>query len=269
MATKLQLLRPARPLVAALLALVAFRPAPGPSTRQTREVAAFAEVQLSTSVTVVVRQGSPQQVVVEAASEDLPKLQTEVVAGKLRIERVRPGTHGGLLSGWDDKASQLAGPATVYVTLPTVRGLAVSSSGRLEAESIEGQRVRLAVSGSGQLRVAQLQAAQVRASLSSSGQVAVQQLRADTLEASVSGSGSLVAAGTCAYSDLGLSSSGRLDATSLAVQSCQARLSGSGSCLVNVARTLDARLSGSGSLLVSGNPQINSRVSGSGRVRQR
>jgi hypothetical protein len=255
------LLFPVSPLLVS--ALLAFRPAAEP--RETRELPAFTAVQLSTSITVVVRQGSPQRVEVEAAPEDRLRLATTVINGQLRIS-TEPDKEAGLKKLWQD--SPRLGPATVYVTVPTVRRLAVSSSGRLQADTLSASNLALAVSSSGRLLVGQVQAGRVRAMLSSSGQLGIRQLRADTLEAAVSSSGDLTAAGTCAYSSLGISSSGRLNTSGLAVEACQARISGSGSCQVNVARTLDARLSSSGSLLVSGHPQINSHISGSGRVRQ-
>jgi hypothetical protein len=239
-------------------ALSAFRPAT--DTRELRELPAFTSVRLSTSVTVIVRQGSPQRVVVEAPSGDLSHLATTVVNGQLRIS-TESGERAGLKALWQD--SRHLGPTTVYVTLPTVRGLTVSSSGRLRADSLR------APSSSGQLQVGDVQAGRVRALLSSSGELGIRQLRADTLEANVSSSGSLTAAGTCAHSSVGVSSSGTLNTAELAVETCEARVSGSGDCQVNVARTLEARLSSSGSVLVSGHPQVTSRVSGSGRVRLR
>jgi hypothetical protein len=243
-------------------ALSAFRPAT--DTRELREVPAFTSVRLSTSVTVIVRQGSPQRVVVEAAATDLSHLTTTVADGQLRIS-TEQGEKAGLKALWQD--SRHLGPTTVYVTLPTVRGLAVSSSGHLRADTLRASSLALAVSSSGHLQVGEVQAGRVRAMLSSSGQLGIRQLRADTLLAGVSSSGNLTAAGTCAYSSVGISSSGTLNTAGLAVETCQARVSGSGDCQVNVARTLEARISGSGSVLVSGHPQITSRVSGSGRVR--
>jgi hypothetical protein len=255
-----------RSFVALLLVstLSAFRPAT--DTRELREVPAFTSVRLSTSVTVIVRQGSPQRVVVEAPSGDLSHLATTVVNGQLRIS-TESGERAGLKALWQD--SRHLGPTTVYVTLPTVRGLTVSSSGRLRADSLRAPSLALAVSSSGQLQVGDVQAGRVRALLSSSGELGIRQLRADTLEANVSSSGSLTAAGTCAHSSVGVSSSGTLNTAELAVETCEARVSGSGDCQVNVARTLEARLSSSGSVLVSGHPQVTSRVSGSGRVRLR
>lgn len=247
-----------------LSALLAFQPTA--DTRETRELPAFTAVRLGTRATVLVRQGSPQRVLVEAAPEDLPKLRTEVINNQLRIYTELTSTQIGPLK-FNPRTATLTGPVTVYVTLPTVRGLAVSSSGRLQADTLQAPNLALSVSSSGRLLLGQVQAGSVRAGLSSSGQLAISQLRADTLRATLSSSGTITAAGVCAYSALGVSSSGRLNTQALAVQDCRARISSSGSCQVNVARTLEAYLSGSGSVLVSGHPQITSHTSGSGRVR--
>lgn len=249
----------------ALGALLACRPTA--ETRETRDLPAFSAVRLGTRATVLVRQGSPQRVVVEADPADLPKLQTEVVNNQLRIYTEITSTQIGPLK-FNPRTATLTGPVVVYVTLPTVRGLAVSSSGRLQADTLSAAQLTLSVSSSGRLLVGQVQASRVRALLSSSGHLGIGQLRADTLVAAVSSSGSLTAAGTCGYSSVGVSSSGHLNSAGLAVQDCQARVSSSGSCQVNVARTLDAHLSSSGSVLLSGHPQITSHTSGSGRVRQ-
>jgi hypothetical protein len=241
-------------LVIAIFLSSAFRLSPVATEREVRELPVFTTVNLGTSVRVVVRQGSPQQVV-EAAAEDLLRLQTEVAGTQLHIERRQPS---GLLSRRDELGARFQGPVTVFITLPAVRGLACSASGRMEVDTVQSARIQLAVSGSGQLRVARVRAGQVRAVLSSSGRLAVAQLQADTLQAAVSGSGTLAVAGTGTYASLGISSSGHLDAGNLAVQDCRARLSGSGSGRVQVAHTLKARLSSSGSLLVRGNPQLTS-----------
>jgi len=248
----------------ALSALLAFRPTA--DTRETRELPAFSAVRLGTRATVIVRQGSPQRVLVEATSADLLNIKTEVVNNQLRIYTAMTGTQIGPVK-FNPRTATLTGPVTVYVTLPTVRGLAVSSSGRLQADTLQAQHLTLGVSSSGRLLLGQVQAGSVRAGLSSSGQLSIGQLRADTLRATLSSSGTITAAGVCSYSALGVSSSGRLNAAWLAVQDCQARISSSGSCQVNVARTLDAYLSGSGSVVVSGHPQVTSHTSGSGRVR--
>lgn len=233
-------------LPAALLVTTAFQLLPAPGSPEIRELPAFTAISLSARVTVKVRQGSPQHVVVEALADDLRKLKTGVTRNRLYIYTEQIGTQVGPLT-FNPHTATLVGPVTVYVTLPTVRGLAVNGSGQLQADTIQAQRLSLGVSGSGQLRI--------------------NQLRSDTLRAVLSSSGSIMAAGICTYSYLGVSGSGRIQALALAVQDCRARLQSSGNCQVNVARSLDAYLSGSGSVLVSGHPQITSRTSGSGRVR--
>jgi len=234
--------------------------------RDTRELPAFTAVRLDTRVSVIVRQGSPQRVVVEAAPDDLLKVQTVVVDSQLRISTERTSTRIGPVK-FNIRTATLTGPVRVYVMMPIVRRLAVSSSGRLQADTVHAQRLALGVSSSGQLLLGAVQASSVRAGLSSSGKMTIRQLQADTLRAMLSSSGSITAAGVCTYSSLGSSSSGRINTQALVVQDCQARLSSSGSCQVNVVRTLDARLSSSGSVVVSGRPQITSHTSSSGRVR--
>ena len=240
--------------------------ATGTAGRETRELPAFTAVQLGTRATVIVRQGSPQSVVVEAAPNDLLNLQTEVNNNQLLIYTKQTNTQVGFFK-FNIRNGVLTGPVTVYVTMPTVRRLAVRSSGRLQADTVQAQRLALGVTSSGQLLLGEVRAGSVRAGLSSSGRITIAQLRADTLRATLSSSGSITVAGVCTYSSLGSSSSGRINTQALVVQDCQARLSSSGSCQVNVARTLDAHLSSSGSVIVSGHPQITSHTSSSGRVR--
>lgn len=241
--------------------------------RDTRELPAFTAVRLDTRVSVIVRQGSPQRVVVEAAPDDLLKVQTVVVNSQLRISTERTSTRIGPVE-FNIRTATLTGPVQVYLMMPIVHRLAVISSGRLQADTVQAQRLALGVSSSGQLLLGAVQASSVRggageqrAGLSSTGKMTIRQLQADTLRAMLSSSGSITAAGVCAYSSLGSSSSGRINTQALVVQDCQARLSSSGSCQVNVVRTLDARLSSSGSMVVSGRPQITSHTSSSGRVR--
>ena len=237
------------------------------ASRDTRELSAFTAVWLGTRAVVIVRQGSPQCVVVEAAPDDLSKVQTEVVNDQLLIRVRQTNSQVGFFK-FNIRNGVLTGPVTVRVTMPAVHRLAVSSSGRIQADTVQAQRLALGVSSSGQLVLGEVRAVSVRAGLSSSGKITLRQLRADTLRATVSSSGSITAAGECAYSSLSISSSGGINTQGLVVQDCQARLSSSGGCQVNVARTLDARLSSSGSVVVSGYPQTTTHASSSGRVRR-
>ncbi|MDO7852810.1 head GIN domain-containing protein [Hymenobacter convexus] len=252
-------------LLVAASFLVSFRPlATGPApTAEVREVAVFSGVALATSATVLVRQGSPQQVTVEASAEDLGRLETLVNNGQLTI-RVKKEV--GWKSFWGNFPH--LGKVTVRLTVPAIQRLAVSGSGVLKADEFQTGRLALAVSGSGRLATGPVQATTVRAGVSGSGHLEIAQLRADTLRAATAGSGSITVAGSCPRLSVGISGSGHIRAAGLATETCLARLSGSGGCQVQAARTVEARISGSGSVLVTGPARISSRTSGSGRVRR-
>ena len=94
--------------------------------RETRSVGVFTEISLGGSSHVVVKQGSPQSVVVEASKDDLADFETDVQGSKLRLNfRQQPGS---LLN------YKKHGPVTVYVTAPSLAALKVGGSGKLEVD---------------------------------------------------------------------------------------------------------------------------------------
>ncbi|UYZ61986.1 head GIN domain-containing protein [Hymenobacter weizhouensis] len=231
----LRLFWPALLLCAVLLS--AFRMA---AVRETRSVGSFTSVGLAGSMKVVVRQGSPQKVEVEGEAEDVAHVETTVDNNRLRINTKRQnGTWG----------YRYKGPITVYVTLPTVRSLAVSGSGSLQApEALQADDLDLAVSGSGSINLARVTATSISSALS--------------------GSGSIEASGAAPQHNISVSGSGGVKAPKLESKTCSISISGSGNCQVRATELLKASIMGSGNVYVSGNPQVKSSVMGSGRVRQ-
>ncbi len=227
-------------LVLAAGARSSFATARPVADRETRSVGAFTEISLSGSAHVVVKQGSPQRVVVEASKDDLADFETEVQGSKLRLGfRQKPG--GGMSSYKNH------GPVTVYVTALSLTALRVGGSGKLEVNGpLQADTMTLAVSGSGDLLVPQLQAGH--------------------LETTVSGSGDVTVGGTCPSNDIRISGSGRVRAHELKTETSRARISGSGDAHVSASRTADGAISGSGNMYVAGGAQLNSATRGSGRV---
>jgi len=74
--------------------------------REARTVGDFTKLSLANSARVVLRQGSPQKVEVEAAAADLARIETTVEGGRLRITTKR--NEGKL---WSNE--RFAGPVTV------------------------------------------------------------------------------------------------------------------------------------------------------------
>lgn len=226
-------------LLLALGSLSAFSGGRPVAERETRAVGAFTEISLGGSSHVVLRQGSPQSVVVEASAADLAAFETVVKDRQLRLSFPQVTTN--LFSSVNH------GPVTVYVTAPNITVLRVGGSGQLEvAGPLRVEALTLAVAGSGQLLVPQL--------------------TATSLETALAGSGNVLVSGTCPRHEIRLSGSGNVKAQALKTEISAVRLSGSGSAHVNASHSADTRLSGSGNVFVAGGGQLTSAVHGSGRV---
>lgn len=225
-------------LLLTLALLTSFRSARPAIQRETRSIGAFTEVSLGGSARVVLKQGSPQSVVVEASPEALAEFETVVKGQQLSLANRNRGNMGS----YKDR-----GPVTVYITAPSLAALRVGGSGKMEVEGpLKADAMTLTVSGSGSLRVPQL--------------------AASSLETTVSGSGDLAVGGQSPRLTVRVSGSGSLKARDLKAETCEARLSGSGDARVYASRTVDASISGSGSVYVAGGAQLSSSVHGSGRI---
>jgi hypothetical protein len=202
---------------------------------ETRPVDVFTEVNLGGSARVIVKQGSPQSVVVEASPEALAEFETVVKNKQLRL---------GFRRDNDMKFKiRDRGPVTVYVTAPSLTGLTVAGSGQLDTDGpIKAESMNLSVAGSGNLRVTQLSAT--------------------SLQTSVAGSGNLQIAGTCPQHEISISGSGDVKAQDLKAETCKVRISGSGNAYVYASKTADARISGSGNVFVAGGGQMTSSPTG-------
>ncbi|SFQ32847.1 head GIN domain-containing protein [Hymenobacter arizonensis] len=208
--------------------------------RETRPVDVFTEVNLGGSARVVVKQGSPQSVVVEASPEALAEFETVVKDKQLRLGFRRDNDFKSRMKNY--------GPVMVYITAPSLTALKVAGSGQLDAEGpIKGESMNLTVAGSGNLRVPQL--------------------TATLLQTSVAGSGDLQVSGNCPQHEVSISGSGNVKAQDLKTETCKVRISGSGDAHVYTSKAADARISGSGNVYVAGGGQMSSSTNGSGRIK--
>jgi hypothetical protein len=224
---------------------------------ETRPTPEFHAVALDTIGTLILDQGTSAALVVEGEDNILAEIKTEVDAGRLIINapesnlRLHPTQ-----------------PLVYRLTVPVVDEIALSSSGSIEAGSLNLPRLAVRLNGTGSLALAQLTAQALTIGANGSGAVTVPQLATATVEVSLSGSGSVTLAGHTQQQTVNLSGSGRHTAADLASQDAQVRVSGSGSVLVRVQATLLAQLSGSGSISYIGNPTVTQQRTGSGRVHQ-
>jgi hypothetical protein len=201
--------------------------------KETRDVKDFAKVSFGVAGNLYINFGPEFKVILEGEKRDLEDIITEV-------------------SGNDNWKFNFNEKVTVYITMPELKGLGVSGSGKAEIrDAIKAEDLDLSVSGSGKIFT---------------GDVVVSKLGC-----SISGSGNIVLGGNgnAARADISISGSGNYEGGSYKIGTAEIHISGSGNCSCNVIESLRASVSGSGNVTYEGNPKVDAHVSGSGKVRSK
>jgi hypothetical protein len=210
---------------------------------QDRHLTGFHAVSLSSSFDVYVTQGTTESVKVEAPSDVIDRIITEVDGDVLKI-RNKNGTFN-----WNSWFGSSHKKIVIYVSVKDIHAISVSGSGDVSfKEGLHSDKFDLHLSGSGDVQ----------------GKLDVK-----TLSASISGSGDVKLSGIAETSTVGLSGSGDFMARDLVTVTSMVRTSGSGDASVNATQKLDARISGSGDIRYTGGAkQVSSSSNGSGDVRR-
>jgi hypothetical protein len=212
---------------------------------ETRDVTGFSEVQVSGWGEAIIEQGDTESLVIEADEELMPKLSSEVRAGRLVL--------GFRMEWWEWITfwwSWLFMQEKEVVYRVTLR----------EFTSAD-------VSGAGTIRAGALRAADCRFGISGSGKIEVDALQCDAVELRISGSGNVTMAGAAASQDVRISGSGNVKNVDLATERTHITISGSGSATISAAEALDVEISGSGSVRYRGQPRVTQHISGAGSVK--
>jgi hypothetical protein len=166
----------------------------GPTTSQSRDVAAFTRVKAEDQVDVDLRVGEPRRLRVRAGEKVIDDIRTEVRDGTLYVSYDGPGIREGRL------LVEVAAPAVDAIAITgasdvRVDGLAaealdirVSGAGDIAAAG-RVRRLTLDISGAGDADLAELAADEARVELTGAGDADVH--ASDRLDAEVSGAGDL------------------------------------------------------------------------------
>ena len=195
----------------------------------------FSEVKSEGAFNVHITNGDDFEIIVNAESNILPYIETDVSNHKLRI----------YIRGIHSVHNRL--PMEVFITTPYLEGILQSGSGIITTDYFTTGHFDAVVSGSGSIETA---------------------VDATTIDALISGSGNLIISGEANDADLAISGSGKIDGYDLSILDCDAKISGSGNLWVKVERFLIATISGSGNVYYYGTPDIETHISGSGDVIQ-
>jgi hypothetical protein len=231
----------------------------GIAARDQRMIGTVNGLDVNGSVVVDVRVGPATSLVVEADSNLLPLIRTEV--------------RGDTLNIYADRSYRSRNPVHVIYTVPRLTDLRHNGSGRVTVEGLVGAPLTIRHNGSGAVNLAgqvasldvdshgsgsvdagRLESASARLALNGSGRVEVGQVRGDYAIVNLSGSGQLRVGGAVRSLTARSNGSGHLDLSRLASEQGDLSSSGSGGISANVRQSLIAQNGGSGSIRVAGNP---------------
>jgi hypothetical protein len=211
------------------------------SKTEDRHLTGFNAVELGGSFDVYLTQGATESVKVEAPSNVIDHIITEVSNGVLKIYNKNENNfHWGDLFGNHRKI-------VIYVTAREVNSVSVSGSGDMFfRDGIHSNSLKLRVSGSGDM---------------------VGKVDAKSLETSVSGSGDVKISGHADNSTVSVVGSGDFEGRNLITANTAVRVSGSGDASISASNRVDASVSGSGDIRYTGGAKIvSSAKSGSGDI---
>lgn len=239
----------------------------GVMAHDVRQVGSVSGLEVSGPLEVNVRVGEATTLAVDADSNLLPLIRSEVSGGVLRLS-----VEGSVRS---------TNSLRVTYTAPSLTHLKASGSGRLTVTNLNGEpldfsksgsgattltgRVAsfdLQHSGSGQVNANGLRMGAARVQQSGSGRTGLGPVQGSDLSVTVSGSGSVQASGAVNAISARTSGSGSADLTGVTGEQGDLITSGSGSISATVKRSVLAQTSGSGRITVYGNPaqrQLNGK----------
>jgi hypothetical protein len=206
----------------------------GKVVKETRVVSSFDGIEVSGAFSVYLRQGSNEEVVIEADENLQPVIRAEVHGSTLVIDTKKPINHPTALK--------------VYITFKDLNKVEVSGAVDIVTENkITLNDFSLHTSGASDVRM---------------------ELTARKLDLNSSGASKLRLAGSATDVSADLSGACDIFGFDLVCENFTVDLSGAGKAQIHVTKKINAEISGAGSIRYKGNPTIiNQSVSGAGSIK--
>lgn len=203
-------------------------------TKESRNIErAFEGISLSADYSVFLRKSEVDSIVIEAESNLVPKIITEIRNNRLELRTE------------DNLCLNPRKPIIVRVFSNHIKDIDISGSGNVESDTLIADQFKLTISGSGSVKAP---------------------LWVRKIQTTIAGSGNAELWGKANDAEFSISGSGNIESFGLDMDSCRTSISGSGNNYVFVRKALNASVSGSGSVYYKGNPDVQMHVSGSGTV---
>lgn len=212
----------------------------GDMTNQERRVSDYDQVALEGSMDVELVAGREGHLKIEAESNLMEYILTEVSGGKLKIY-IKKGYN--VQPSWNK---------SIKITVPfeNLDQVSLTGSGDIyNSDKINAGEFRVQVTGSGDINL---------------------DLEAASVSGTITGSGDIVLRGSTRSFECKVTGSGDFQAYDLKAEHVSASVSGSGDIEVSPLQELRARITGSGDITYMGNPEKQDfRTAGSGAVSRR
>ena len=224
-----------------------------------RAIGSLSSLEMSGPVHVEVRVGAEPSLQVEADSNLLPHVRTDISGATLKV--------------WVDGNVRTSSGMRVIYTTPQLSQIRSTGSGRLVVTELNGGALtfskvgsgesqlsgkvgalNMQLNGSGNVNATALQSGNANLNLTGSGRLTLGQVSADALNINLRGSGELQASGTVNHLNAHVLGSGGANLMGLASQRADLTTNGSGDISARVQQTLSAQTNGSGRITVYGNP---------------
>lgn len=201
---------------------------------QERPVSGINRVALHGMGDVEITTGSTESLTIEAESNLMDYLTSEVVNGVLEL-KTRNFVN-----------LQPKRDIIYHLTVKSVDGLEILGSGNINLDKSVANTMHLTIAGSGDITVGQL--------------------TTDVVDVTIPGSGTVNVSGKTTRQTVNIAGSGKYFADDLASQTTDANIAGSGDMRIWVTDTLDIRILGSGDIKYYGSPTIHQTILGSGNI---
>lgn len=207
-------------------------------TQQTRSVGDYDQISVAGMMEVELVSGQEGKIQLEAESNLMEYIETEVNSGHLRIA-VKKGVN-----------LQPSNKIKLVVPFESIDKVALTGSGEIfNTNEIKSRNFDVALTGSGNINLL---------------------LSSQNLQGKLTGSGDVNLRGTAENFDVTVTGSGDFKAYDLRSRIVDAAVMGSGDIEVSPEQELNARITGSGDITYSGNPEKqNFKTTGSGSVSKR
>lgn len=206
----------------------------GETKEESRQATSFRKISSSGAFEVFIQQGGTHSIRVEAESNLLPYILTEVEGNKLNVHVKR---------GYNIQPTK---KVNIYITLQELESLTSSGAGGFYSKgTLKTDNLDLGISGA------------TNADLD---------LQAKDLDVTVSGVSHLKLRGNVAEASYRVSGSADISAFDLQTEEVKVGISGTAKANVNAVKNLNVQVSGMGTIKYKGSPSINQSVSGMGRI---